>query len=74
MELHTMGKTILILGVFLVILGLLIVIAPKIPFIGKLPGDIHVKRDNFTFYFPITSSILISIIVTILINLLLSKK
>ncbi|MDA2920497.1 DUF2905 domain-containing protein [Desulfobacterota bacterium AH_259_B03_O07] len=74
MELQTIGKTILILGIFLVILGSLILFGSKIPLIGKLPGDIYIKRDSFTLYFPIASSILISIIITILLILISSKK
>jgi hypothetical protein len=42
----------------------------KIPFIGKLPGDIHFKKGNFTFYFPITTCILLSILLSIILTLL----
>ena len=69
-----MGKLLIALGVFLVIAGVLMVFAPKLPYIGKLPGDIYIKRDNFTFYFPIASSVLISIILTIILSFILSKK
>ncbi|GBD39551.1 MAG: hypothetical protein KatS3mg078_0260 [Deltaproteobacteria bacterium] len=74
MEIQPLGKVLVFLGLFLVVIGLLIILAPKIPYIGRLPGDIYIKRDNFTFYFPLASSILISIILTIILNILLLKK
>jgi hypothetical protein len=43
---------------------------PKIPFLGKLPGDISVEKENFKFYFPLTSSIIVSILVSLLLLLL----
>lgn len=63
------GKTIIILGLILVGLGLIMLYGPKIPWLGKLPGDITLKRENFTFYFPLASSIVISIILTILFSM-----
>ena len=64
------GKILLIAGIILVIIGIVIAYGPGIPFIGRLPGDIYVKRDNFSFYFPITSSIIISIILTLIFSLI----
>ncbi len=57
-----LGKILILLGGVFIVLGLLLVFAPKIPFVGKLPGDIHLKRDNFEVYLPLTTSILLSII------------
>ncbi|WP_281951111.1 DUF2905 domain-containing protein [Nitrosophilus kaiyonis] len=54
------GKIFIFLGIVLIIIGLFIT------FVGKLPGDIYIKKDNFTFYFPITTSILISIVLSLL--------
>ena len=64
------GKLILLLGLFLVILGLILIYGHHIPFLGKLPGDIHIHKKNFSFYFPLTTSILLSIILTLLFSLL----
>lgn len=61
-----MGKSLIIIGALLIIVGLFISFGPKIPFIGKLPGDIYIKKDSFTFYFPLATSILISIIITLI--------
>jgi len=63
------GKMLIFIGVLLVIIGLLITFLPKIPFLGKLPGDIRIERKNFTFYFPLATSIIISIILTIIFSL-----
>ncbi|MFP4089406.1 MAG: DUF2905 domain-containing protein [Cyclobacteriaceae bacterium] len=64
-----MGKLIIIMGLVLVVIGLFVHFSDRIPLIGKLPGDISIKRDNFTFYFPLASSILISIIISVILYL-----
>lgn len=71
-EFESFGKLIVLLGIILVVAGLLISFAGKIPFfnkLGHLPGDIIIRRDNFVFYFPITTSILISLVLFLLFNL-----
>lgn len=60
------GKTLIIFGIILIGLGLLLTFINKIPFLGRLPGDIYIQKKNFSFYFPIATSILISIILSIL--------
>jgi hypothetical protein len=64
-----LGKMFIILGVVIVIIGLLLLIGEKIPFLGKLPGDILIKREKFTVYFPLVTCILLSIILTLLVSL-----
>jgi len=64
-----LGKMLVLLGVFIIVMGLLLLLGEKIPWIGRLPGDILIKRERFTFYFPIVTSILISIILTLLFTL-----
>ncbi|WP_456427378.1 DUF2905 domain-containing protein [Desulfurobacterium sp.] len=68
-----LGKTLIVMGFFLALTGILLILISKMPgglSIGRLPGDIYIKRDNFTFYFPITTSILISIIFSLILYLL----
>ncbi len=72
-EMSGFGKFLVLLGICLILLGIFISILPKIPYIGKLPGDIYIKKDNFTFYFPLATSILISLLLTIILNLLFRK-
>lgn len=63
------GKMLIALGIILILVGIGFSLGDKIPFIGKLPGDIMIKKERFSFYFPITTSIIISIILTILFSL-----
>ena len=65
-----MGKLLIIVGIISIIAGLLITYADKVPFLGKLPGDIVIEKENFKFYFPITTSILVSIIISLLLLLI----
>jgi len=64
-----MGKMLIMMGAVLMLLGLMMTLGNKIPWIGRLPGDIIIKRDHFSFYFPLTSCIIVSIILTILFYL-----
>ena len=67
------GKLFIFIGLLLVVIGIVFIVGNKISFIGKLPGDIAIERNNFNFYFPITTCIIISIILS-LIFWLLGKK
>lgn len=65
MNLYPFGKVLLIAGAAIFFTGLLFMFAHKIPFLGKMPGDIFIKKDNFTFYFPVVTSILLSILLSL---------
>lgn len=60
------GKFLVILGVVIIVIGGLLLLSGKIPWIGRLPGDIIIQRKNFTFYFPLATSILISLLLTLI--------
>jgi len=62
-----MGRILIFVGLGIVILGLLLTFLGKIPLIGRLPGDIVFRRGNFTFYFPLATSILLSILLTVIL-------
>ncbi len=62
-------KTLIVIGILLIAVALLWPVLTKIG-IGRLPGDILIRRDNFTFYFPLTTMILVSIVITILLRFL----
>jgi membrane protein implicated in regulation of membrane protease activity len=66
-----LGKILLIVGGVIIVIALLMIFGQHIPFFGKLPGDIFIKKDNFSFYFPIVTFLIISIILTIIINVIL---
>lgn len=67
------GKLFIIIGILLVGIGLVFVLGIKIPYFGKLPGDIRIEKDNFTFYFPLATCIVASVILTLILNFLFKK-
>jgi len=67
MDFSGFGKILFIIGLVILIIGLLIMLGEKIPWIGRLPGDFYFKGKNFTFYFPLATSIIISIILTVIL-------
>jgi len=64
------GKILILFGILLVVLGVIFSFFGKIPYLGKLPGDIYIKKENFTFYFPLATCILISIILSLIFYLI----
>jgi hypothetical protein len=69
-----MGKFLIIAGIALVIAGVLIQFASRIPWLGRLPGDIVIDRGNFRMYIPLTTSILLSVLVSLVIYLINKGK
>ena len=66
-----MGRLLVVTGGILALLGFLLMFGPKLPFrLGRLPLDFHYQRDNFSFYFPLGTSILISLLLTLVFGLL----
>ncbi len=61
-----MGRILMVMGALVFVVGGLLILVGKVPFIGKLPGDIYIKRDGFTFYFPIATSILLSVVLSLI--------
>ncbi len=60
------GKVLILIGIIAVAIGVVLNLSGRIPWLGRLPGDILIRKKNFTFYFPLATSILISIILTLL--------
>ncbi len=63
------GRALIIFGGLLVVAGLVMVFADRIPFLGKLPGDISFKKGNVSFYFPVITCLILSILLTVIVNL-----
>ena len=61
-----LGKLLIVFGLLIAGAGVLVVLAGRVPWLGRLPGDISVQRGNWTFYFPLATSILISVVLTLL--------
>jgi hypothetical protein len=70
MTLAPMGKILIITGAAIIVIGVAFLFIGKIPFFGKLPGDILVKRQNFTFYFPLATSIILSVAISLVLLLI----
>ena len=70
-----LGKLFILAGIFFVIVGVFLTLGTRISLgrIGKLPGDIYIKKDNFSFYFPLTTSIIISVLLTLVLSLISRK-
>lgn len=66
----SLGKTLIVAGVVIIIIGLLLTFSGKIPFLGKLPGDFAFKGKNWAFYFPMATSLLLSILLSLILYLI----
>ena len=64
---NTFGKTLIFFGLLLAGLGLLFTLGSKLPWLGRLPGDIYINRGHFTFYFPLTTCLILSLIITLVL-------
>ncbi len=64
------GRILIYLGLFLVIVGIAFTLLGKIPWLGHLPGDITIERERFTFYFPLATCLIISVILMLVLYLL----
>jgi hypothetical protein len=62
-----LGKTLIVLGIAIVVLGVLFILGGRIPWLGNLPGDMHIQRGRFSFYFPITTCIVISAVISLVL-------
>ena len=69
-EFQQFGKILILAGIAIIILGIVLLFIGKIPFIGKLPGDILIKGKNYTFYLPLATSIILSLLISLIIYLL----
>ncbi|HWP65993.1 MAG TPA: DUF2905 domain-containing protein [Candidatus Limnocylindria bacterium] len=63
------GRMLVLLGAVVVVVGLVLMLAPHVPWLGRLPGDVVVTRERFTVYFPIVTCLVVSVVLTLLLNL-----
>ncbi len=73
-DLSSFGRMLLILGLGIALLGGLILLAGRVPWLGRLPGDIRIERDGFSCFFPLATSIVLSLLLTLLLNLILRLR
>jgi hypothetical protein len=60
------GKSLIVVGLFIAVVGAVLVFSDRIPWLGRLPGDIFIRKGNFTFYFPLATCVIISIILSLI--------
>ncbi|MGB9696956.1 MAG: DUF2905 family protein [Ignavibacteria bacterium] len=73
-EFQNFGKVIILLGAIIIIVGVIILFFDRIPFLGKLPGDIIIRRKNFTIYIPLATMLLLSALLSLLLFFISRKK
>ena len=69
MPLDQIGRMLLVGGLVIAGLGVILLVAGRLPFLGRLPGDITISRDNMTIYIPIATSIVLSLLLTLVLSL-----
>ncbi len=67
---HDLGRMLIVLGVLIALVGVVLMVADRVPGLGRLPGDIHVERGSWTFYFPLGTSIVLSLLLTLVLWLI----
>jgi DUF2905 family protein len=65
-----LGKMMIVLGVVIALVGVILLVAGRVPWIGRLPGDVFIQRGNWSFYFPIATSLVISVLLTVVLWLI----
>lgn len=64
-----LGKMFIVFGIIMLLVGVILLLAPKLPWLGKLPGDFTYRGERFTFYFPLATSILLSVVLSLILYL-----
>jgi hypothetical protein len=68
--LEPLGRSLVVLGVVIAAIGAVMIVGPRIPYLGRLPGDIRIERDGLTIYIPLASMLLISVVASVILGLL----
>ena len=63
-----LGRILIVFGIVLVLLGAIFLVAPRVPFLGRLPGDFVLRRDHTTIYIPLATCLVLSLVISILLN------
>ncbi|PYM51663.1 MAG: DUF2905 domain-containing protein [Candidatus Rokuibacteriota bacterium] len=67
---HDIGRMLVVFGLLIALVGVALVLVGRVPWLGRLPGDIHIQRGNWTFYFPLATSLLLSVVLTLILWIL----
>jgi hypothetical protein len=63
---NDLGKSLVVIGLLIAVIGVVVMLAGRVPWLGRLPGDIYVQRGNWSFYFPVVTSLVVSVLLTLL--------
>lgn len=69
MDLPSIGRSLLVLGVVIAVLGMALILSDRVPYLGRLPGDVQLGGERWTIYIPIATSILLSVVLTLVLSL-----
>jgi len=67
---HDIGRMLVVFGLLIAVVGVVLMLVGRVPWLGRLPGDIHIQRGNWTFYFPLATSLLLSVVLTLILWIL----
>jgi hypothetical protein len=68
--LEPIGRSLVVIGVFITILGAIMLLTPRVPWLGRLPGDIVIRGENATIYIPITTMLIVSVVLSVVLNVI----
>ena len=68
--LEPVGRALVIIGLFITVLGAVMLLTPRVPWLGRLPGDLVIQRDGLTIYLPITTMIIVSLVLSVVLNVI----
>ena len=68
--LEPIGRWLVVIGVFITLLGAIMLLTPRVPWLGRLPGDIVIRGDNATIYIPITTMLIVSVVLSVVLNVI----
>ncbi len=66
---NDLGRMLVMLGLLVVVAGLVLMVLPRLPWLGRLPGDIRIEREHFSVYVPLVTCLVISVVLTVIVNL-----
>ena len=69
-NLEPIGRALVILGVFITVLGAVVLLTPRVPWLGRLPGDIVIHREDLTIYIPLTTMLLVSVVLSVVLGII----
>ena len=67
---HEIGRMLVVFGLLIALVGVALLLVGRVPWLGRLPGDIHIQRGNWTFYFPLATSLVLSVVLTLILWIL----